>query len=106
MKMGAARSRYANRVDVSVLVAIPPERRDWNFQTVACAAGGVPEDPLTITLTLLQGRGEICFVSLLAAPPTPLVINPSTSNASAFYFRGRLVPVTSKAPLFPTSHSP
>src|SRR5258708_3614850 len=56
-----ARSRYANRADVSVSVAIPPERRDWNFQTVARAAGGVPRDPLTITLTLVEGNGGVCL---------------------------------------------
>ena len=51
MKMGA-RSRYANRADVNFSWP-SPERRDWNLQTVACAAGGVPGDPLTVTLTLV-----------------------------------------------------
>src|SRR5258708_35353745 len=87
MKMGA-RSRYANRADVSVSVAIPPERRDWNFQTVARAAGGVPRDPLTITLTLVEGNGGVCLPALLTVLPTLLAINPSLSNAQEFYFLG------------------
>ena len=51
---------------LAVSEAIPSERRDWNFQTVACAAGGMPPDPLTITLTLVQETGEVCFTGLLA----------------------------------------
>jgi len=32
--------------------------------------------------------GELCFVCLRTVPPTALAINPSSSNAPAFYFRG------------------
>src|SRR5437867_997533 len=90
-----SRSRYAMLPDRDMLTELTltsrwpsPERRDWNLQTVACAAGGVPGDSLTVTLTLVQGTGELCFVCLRTVPPTPLAINPSSSNAPAFCFRG------------------
>src|SRR5207245_1047099 len=87
MKMDA-RSRYAISVDVSVSVPFPQRGATGIFQTVACAAGGMLGDPLTSTLTLVQGIGEVCFAGLLGVRPTLLAVNPSPSNASAFCFRG------------------
>src|SRR5437773_7083824 len=43
-----------------------PERRDWNLQTVACAAGGVPGDPLTVTLTPWSKGRENCALCACA----------------------------------------
>ena len=61
MKMGA-RSRYANRADVSVSVAIP-QRGVTGISRLSLALVGVPGDPLTITLTLAKGM-EMCACPL------------------------------------------
>jgi len=86
MKMGA-RSRYANRADVSVSVAIT-QRGVTGFSGLSLA-------PLVGTRRSVDdhahpysrgGRGAVCLAGLHAVPPMPLAINPKPFQRFSILF--------------------